>query len=42
MTRFLDIALAALLGITLAALLFAGLSGQDMEIAAVLRQLMGV
>jgi hypothetical protein len=39
MTRFLDIALATLLGITLAALLSAGLSGQGMEIAEVLRQL---
>jgi hypothetical protein len=41
MTRLLDIALATLLGITLAALLFAGLSGRDMD-AAVLRHCLGV
>jgi hypothetical protein len=41
MSRLLDIALAALLGATLAALLFAGLSGRDMEIAAVLRHYLG-
>jgi hypothetical protein len=42
MTRLLDVALATLLGATLAALLFAGLSGQDMGIAAVLRHCLGV